>query len=499
MPATAEGTKSYPHITAPSILGKTGWSVSPVGFGGYRIHVKVDEHRAALRLALESGCNIIDTSTNYGDGGSEKLVGEVLRDLFATGKFKREQYVVVSKVGYLQGENLKLAQQRKERGLAFQEITEYAEDCWHCLHPDFLKDQITRSLQRLQLDKIDVLLLHNPEYFLKVNGDHREYYRRIGEALKYLETEVAQGRIQHYGISSNTFPEPKEAEDFTSLEAIHDIVREAGLKHFSVIQFPFNLYEPDAAFECNNGPKTLFETAEAYRLGTLVNRPLNAFYGNKLIRLTEFPSHSDRDVEESLKNSFLEALQVESDYPAKDVFPAKKIAWAHILRHNFEKISDLEGWKNILAYQIEPSLDEAAEALSGNAEFEAWFEEYKLALEQLFTDLSDYLEELGSLLSKRIDKILDEACPALESSTTLSQKAIRVYRSVNGASSILVGMRLPEYVKDTLTFQPVLTPYEAMNALSAIQDDIEGGLADSTGSEDEHDHNHEHNSESDEV
>jgi aryl-alcohol dehydrogenase-like predicted oxidoreductase len=474
MGATLDGTRSYSHITSPSILGKTGWHVSPVGFGGYRIHQKIAEHRAALSLALTSGCNLIDTSSNYGDGGSEQLIGEVLRDLFKAGKLKREQVVVVSKVGYLQGENLKLAQQRKDRGLAFQEVTEYSEDCWHCLHPDFLKDQITRSLQRLALDQIDVLLLHNPEYFLKTNQDHREYYRRIGEALKYLETEVAQGRIQHYGISSNTFPEPKEAEDFTSLEAVCDIVREQGIKHFSVIQFPFNLYEPDAAFECNNGSKTLFETAEANRLGTLINRPLNAFYGNKLIRLAEFQSHSDRDVEESLKNSFLDALQVEADYPAKDVYPAKKIAWAHILRHNFEKISDLEGWKNILAYQIEPALDEAAEALAGNAEFEAWFEDYKTSLEQLFTDLNDYLEELSSLLSKRIDGILDEACPALKTSPSLSQKAIRVYRSIHGASSILVGMREVDYVKDTLSFQPILDSYEAMTALSAIQEDIEG-------------------------
>lgn len=76
MGATVEGTKSYPHQSTPNLLGKTGWSVSPVGFGGYRIHDRVDEHREALKLALTSGCNLIDTSTNYGDGGSEKLIGK---------------------------------------------------------------------------------------------------------------------------------------------------------------------------------------------------------------------------------------------------------------------------------------------------------------------------------------------------------------------------------------------------------------------------------------
>ena len=36
-------------------------------------------------------------------------------------------------------------------------------------------------------------------------------------------------------------------------------------------------------------------------------------------------------------------------------------------------------------------------------------------------------------------------------------------------------MRDPRYVKDCLTFEPLLTPYKAMSALTAIQEDIEGG------------------------
>src|SRR6185312_6326727 len=154
MGATAEGTRSYPHRVTPSILGKTGWSVSPVGFGGYRIHAGIELHHASLKLALESGCNLIDTSTNYGDGGSETLVGETLAELFAAGSLRREQVVVVTKVGYVQGENLKLARQRQQRKIPFPEIVEYTDDCWHCISPEFLKDQITRSLSRLKLDQI---------------------------------------------------------------------------------------------------------------------------------------------------------------------------------------------------------------------------------------------------------------------------------------------------------------------------------------------------------
>ena len=477
MGATSDGTKSYSHLTPPNLLGKTGWSVSPVGFGGYRIHPQLSDHRDALKLALKSGCNLIDTSANYGDGGSEKLIGEVLREMTSAGEIKREQIVVVSKAGYMQGENLKLARQRKDRGIAYPEVVEFSEDCWHCISPDFLKDQITRSLQRLGLEQIDVLLLHNPEYFFKTGGDHAEYYRRIGAAMKYLETEVSGGRIQFFGVSSNTFPEPKESEDFTSLDAVYEIASQVGAKHFAVVQFPFNLYEPEAAFEPNNDGKTVFETAEVRNLGMLINRPLNAYYGNKLIRLAEFPSHPEKDVEEALKNSFLDALQIESEFPAKDVLPVRNVSWAHVLRHNFEKISDIEGFKNIVAHQIEPALEEVEPVLNVNPEHRAWFEEYRAAIETLCSDLTDYLEEVTALLSKRIDKILEGAVPELHSSKTLSQKVIRVYRSIPGASSVLVGMRKAEYVRDAMTLAPPISPEHAMDALDAIQQDIQEGAA----------------------
>jgi aryl-alcohol dehydrogenase-like predicted oxidoreductase len=80
--------------------------VSSVGFGGYRVHDETPEHRDALRRALLSGGNLIDTSTNYTDGGSERLVGAVVNELVGSGKLRREEIVVVSKIGYVQGRQL---------------------------------------------------------------------------------------------------------------------------------------------------------------------------------------------------------------------------------------------------------------------------------------------------------------------------------------------------------------------------------------------------------
>ena len=149
--ATPEGTRRRlagfpahaPHGQAP--FGGTGLSVGRIGFGCYRVDDVTPEHGAALEAALASGCNIIDTSTNYTDGGGERLVGRVLWEAGRAGRLPRESVVVVSKIGYVQGENLRLAIERERAGFPFPEMVKYVEGCWHCIHPDFLRDQLKRS------------------------------------------------------------------------------------------------------------------------------------------------------------------------------------------------------------------------------------------------------------------------------------------------------------------------------------------------------------------
>ena len=83
-------------------LGKTGLEVSVFGFGGYRIDNRVHAHLDALRHALLSGVNFIDTSTNYSDGNSEILIGDVLSELENSTDFRRGDFVLASKAGYIQ-------------------------------------------------------------------------------------------------------------------------------------------------------------------------------------------------------------------------------------------------------------------------------------------------------------------------------------------------------------------------------------------------------------
>jgi len=130
-------------------------------------------------------------------------VGRIVGDLVRTGRVAREAIVVVSKIGYVQGQNLALAQERAAAGRPFPEMVHYQPGCWHCIHPEFLEDQLARSLDRLDLETLDVCLLHNPEYFLSEaahRGDGKletvrdEFYRRLAAALRFFEEQVGAGK-----------------------------------------------------------------------------------------------------------------------------------------------------------------------------------------------------------------------------------------------------------------------------------------------------------------
>ena len=67
-------------------------NISALGFGAYR--VSEPEHLEALRSAVSSGVNLIDTSANYCDGASERVIGRLLTERQQT----RDELVLVTKV-----------------------------------------------------------------------------------------------------------------------------------------------------------------------------------------------------------------------------------------------------------------------------------------------------------------------------------------------------------------------------------------------------------------
>lgn len=186
------------------------------------------------QYAIQSGCNIIDTSTNYEDGASEVMVGNVISGMVSEGLIDRNNVVLMSKVGYIQGRNLdnvrSLVEEAEEEGggegKLYSGVVKVNEEThWHCIDPQFIADQLTESLQRLNMSTVDVLLLHNPEHMWTESDTSESFYAKISRAFEHLEREVEAGRIQRYGISSNTFPRDPNERGNVSLVKCLEIAR----------------------------------------------------------------------------------------------------------------------------------------------------------------------------------------------------------------------------------------------------------------------------------
>ncbi|KEO81966.1 aldo/keto reductase [Tumebacillus flagellatus] len=455
-------------------LGKTDLNVSPAGFGCYRVDVSVPEHREALRQALLGGVNLIDTSANYSDGRSEELVGQVLAEMTAAGEMSRGQVVVISKAGYLQGHNYRLSQQRKREGMPFLDLVLYGEGLEHCIHPEFLEDQLTASLERLQMSSLDVYLLHNPEYYLgwaqkaslPLDEARQEYERRILLAFKHLEKEVERGRIRWYGISSNTFPAPAGEYQFTSLERVWELAESiAPDHHFRVIQMPMNLLERGGVLEKNqSGKQSALEFALEKGLGVLINRPLNAFAGNSLVRLADVAKPDEAVVdsvpklidelttwEETFRREFLSRVEGGADLRES---LADRLTAGALLQEHGRKFASLDHWQDVLQRFLVPTVQGGVQSLleapNLKPEVGAWLEGYVSRVNETFLAVTELYRQRASDVAEELKLRVKIADAQWGEAETLSGMALRALRSTAGVSSVLVGMRREEYVQEVL-------------------------------------------------
>jgi aryl-alcohol dehydrogenase-like predicted oxidoreductase len=448
-------------------LGKLHARVCPVGFGCYRVDDRVPRHREALRLALLSGVNLVDTSTNYGDGHSEMLVGKVLKELSASGELKREEVVVVTKAGYVQGQNLREALERRKLGDPWREMTEYSRDCWHCISPEFLEDQLSASLGRLAMPRVDLFLLHNPEYFL-TDAEHRNmplaeardtFYDRIGRALGQLEKEVAAGRIGAYGVSSNTFVVPHEKAGAVDLLRILELAGPG----FAAIQLPMNPVELGAREPIHTvDGRSVLDVAREAGLAVLVNRPLNGFLNGRLHRFATagppfplVPSPTAdalarlRTAEEEFAQLFAPRLSVENGVAP----PEQLIALSGLLTEFEKRGLDLSTFREVWDEVVEPRrtelLSELREVFDRDSAFGRWADEWDSALLEAASALVARLqpndEARAAGLSEIVTRTLHESPVG-----TLSQRTLKGLLDVPGVTCVLVGMRRPEYVRDAV-------------------------------------------------
>ena len=411
-----------------------------IGFGAYRISERSIEHEEALKYALEKGVSLIDTSANYTNGESEKIIGKVLKERAGTRPF------LVSKVGYIQGDNLDVIEELNSQEKAVEDLVEIDKTLKHSIHPDFIEDQIHRTLERLQQQNIDLYLLHNPEYYLKIEGSNKEeYYKRIKKAFEKMEDLVSRGLIKYYGISSNTFILPRDEHEATDLDIVFGAARSISENHhFKFIQFPMNLLEMGALERQYDG-EHLIERAQTFGIKTMINRPLNCFTEQGLLRLATYhveERYTDIKNADELFNKCIQPLVVQ---------------WLQAREDDGDKLFEIPLMKQIASiWHKQNSLDAVDHVFMGYFfPFVAQIYGRNLTPDesQSFYNLYDHAigfakHNMNERARQFEEQALDKGL-LFESDKPLSQKVIEKYASF-GVDYILVGMRKKEYVDDIM-------------------------------------------------
>jgi diketogulonate reductase-like aldo/keto reductase len=145
--------------------------------------------RVATKAALEAGFRLLDTSERY---RTEKEVGEAMQEVFKEGKVKREDVVVVTKL-------------------------------WNNNHrPERVKPAFEASLKKLQLEFVDLYLIHTPFAFQP--GDEQDPRDTNGAVIydkevtlldtwRALEALVDEGKCKAIGLSDVSLEQAKEIFD----------------------------------------------------------------------------------------------------------------------------------------------------------------------------------------------------------------------------------------------------------------------------------------------
>lgn len=163
-------------------LGKSDLKVSPIGLGsgefgsrpwGYGTRFRDEDIIKVIQHAIDLGIDVFDTAETYGYGVSETLLGRALVP------YSRDDFVIISKVA--------------PWNLRYEHVIKAAE----------------RSLRRLNIDVIDVYLVHYPNPLVPMK-----------ETFRAMERLVKKGKIRHIGVSNFSIRMLKKAQENLSFAEI---------------------------------------------------------------------------------------------------------------------------------------------------------------------------------------------------------------------------------------------------------------------------------------
>ena len=221
-------------------LGKTGLRVSALGFGcgnigGLMIRGMPADRERAVARAIELGITYFDTAAQYGDGQSERHLGQVFKAL------KPDVYV---------GTKFRLRS---------QDMGDIAGATARALEA---------SLQRLDMERVNLFQLHNRIGAQRsADADVLSVTDVVETVVPALQTLQQQGKTQFYGITG-----------LGETPALHQVI-DAGV--LDTVQVCYNLLNPSAGFDVPTGYPAqdygrLLEHTQGQQTGVIVIRVLAA-------------------------------------------------------------------------------------------------------------------------------------------------------------------------------------------------------------------------------
>ena len=175
------------------VLGKTGREISEIGLGTWQLGTKWgdpfnrEEALKILETADDAGITFVDTADVYNGGKSEETIGEYLRQ-------KPGRFYVTTKCG--------------------RRLNPHTAEMYT---PEAVRGFIEGSLERLRLERLDLILLHCPPTAVYQRDDI------FGE----LDRLKASGKIADYGVSIEKVEEGIQAMEYgiSAMEVIFNMFR----------------------------------------------------------------------------------------------------------------------------------------------------------------------------------------------------------------------------------------------------------------------------------
>ena len=204
-------------------LGNTGLRVSVIGLGNYVNNDNDEQTLECVKSALKNGINFFDTAEIYGLGAAEISLGKAIKQL----NIPREKIVVTTKI-------FKIGNEPNDAFLSRKHIIE----------------GIKNSLQRLQLEYVDIIYCHR--------YDMNTPIKEVVESMNWC---IEQGYALYWGTSEWTACQILEA---------YDICNELKLIRPVVEQCQYNMLCRE---KMENEYRDLFKK---YKMGTTIWSPLES-------------------------------------------------------------------------------------------------------------------------------------------------------------------------------------------------------------------------------